>query len=1049
MGTPKGRVDRMLEKGVSLLVFGIFLSVLIGFAGCNGSTSSSATKVTVTAPTLSAAYPGTAYSSSAFTASGGTGSGYTWTMAAASGSSVPSTYSIGSSTGIISATAPVNSGSSALSYSVVVTATDSSGNAGSATVTLSIEAAISISTSTTLTAGTVGSTYSQSLAATGGSGSYTWSTNSAGTTALSALGLSLTSAGAVTSSGTKLTASDKGTASFTATVTDTASHTASATFSVTVSISSTAAISTTSLNALDAGQTASQTLAATGGSGSYSWSWAAASGSSIPSGLSLSTTGVISGSATSAGTHSITVTLADTSYGTTTTQTFSLTVYSALTLPTTTALTGATWSTAYSNTLVANGGSGSTVFYVNSSAVSTSGTQSMLASGYGLYVTNGGSGTLSIGGTPSGSNDKTVSFTVYAVDSTTGYTTGTTAYSIEILPSATLTVTVSSVPQGMANMPYTLTSSLLSVSGGTSPYTVTFTTLPSWATASSTAGVFTGTPTSSGSYTALVKVLDSSSTEKYGTLTITIPVVAETTAGLNGELNGQYACVVEDNLDSGVKYTSGAYFYRGGMAFAFSADGSGNISSGELDVNSPESGYNHYSSLTGSYAVGSDNRGYLTLTSSAGTSNYAIAGANLNSSGYYSSLALVNVDDVGSSPSGQTGTGHCYRQSTSTNLNTLSLTGTGMVFGLRGEDGSGLSESYAGYLSFSGGNVSGEMDMADEGTYNYSTLTGTYSTSSAVDSFGRTTITAGLSSADELSFVIYLTNDGDGRGLIMDTEPHDASSSNSFLSGETRTQTSPTTLTSGKAVIYLTGVDNSTTLSEYKSQFMQLGSSSTTSANIHVKVANDNGTVSISNPNSSLSFTLASSTTGRATTATTATSGDIFYFYNTNKAVVLYADGSSPAQGLLGWMMPQSASGSSWNVSQLETSYSMRKVTDGDYGANFFSGELTVAGTSTSGEATLSSFAQDKNATNYVTWDEGLEINGTSVTGTLIPDSTYDASNNYGLFDLQITEGTTSETLAYCLAAGVDVATSSSSDGKMLCISTSSSDGGYLMLLQE
>jgi hypothetical protein len=51
----------------------------------------------------------------------------------------------------------------------------------------------------------------------------------------------------------------------------------------------------------------SQTLAATGGSGSYFWSW----GSSLPGGLSLSSAGVLSGTPTSAGTWNFTITAAD------------------------------------------------------------------------------------------------------------------------------------------------------------------------------------------------------------------------------------------------------------------------------------------------------------------------------------------------------------------------------------------------------------------------------------------------------------------------------------------------------------------------------------------------------------------------------------------------------------------------------------------------------------------------------------------------------------------------------------------------------------------
>ncbi len=52
-------------------------------------------------------------------------------------------------------------------------------------------------------------------------------------------------------------------------------------------------------------------LAASGGVAPYTWSWTAAAGSSLPPGLVLASTGLISGTPTSAGTYSVTVTVKD------------------------------------------------------------------------------------------------------------------------------------------------------------------------------------------------------------------------------------------------------------------------------------------------------------------------------------------------------------------------------------------------------------------------------------------------------------------------------------------------------------------------------------------------------------------------------------------------------------------------------------------------------------------------------------------------------------------------------------------------------------------
>jgi hypothetical protein len=92
-------------------------------------------------------------------------------------------------------------------------------------------------------------------------------------------------------------------------VTDSASHTASATLSITVY--ATLTITTISLPATNAGTVYSQTLAAAGGTGTgYAWSVVSGASSLQAVGLSLSASGVISGTAT-AGTASFTVQVKD------------------------------------------------------------------------------------------------------------------------------------------------------------------------------------------------------------------------------------------------------------------------------------------------------------------------------------------------------------------------------------------------------------------------------------------------------------------------------------------------------------------------------------------------------------------------------------------------------------------------------------------------------------------------------------------------------------------------------------------------------------------
>ncbi|MBT1070249.1 putative Ig domain-containing protein [Pelotalea chapellei] len=169
-------------------------------------------------------------------------------------------------------------------------------------------APLAVTTTSPLPAGTVGTAYSQTLAATGGTGAYTWTWAAATGSALPP-GLSLAeTTGAI--SGTPTTA---GTYNFSATVTDSASpaKTATQAFSIIVNPVG-ASLTITSASPLTAGTVGtaySQTLAASGGTTPYNWTLAP--GSSLPAGLTLNAAGVISGTPTTAGTTTTSFTVTD------------------------------------------------------------------------------------------------------------------------------------------------------------------------------------------------------------------------------------------------------------------------------------------------------------------------------------------------------------------------------------------------------------------------------------------------------------------------------------------------------------------------------------------------------------------------------------------------------------------------------------------------------------------------------------------------------------------------------------------------------------------
>ena len=202
-------------------------------------------------------------------------------------------------------------------------------------------------TTASLPAGVIGGqAYNQTLAATGGMTPYTWTV----TTGSLPAGLSLNaSTGALTG-----TPTSSGTFNFTAKVTDSESPTQSVTASLSVTIipqlqvQTSGSLPTGIINVVYSGTT----LQATGGVTPYTWSYTG----NLPPGMNLNaSTGVISGTPTSAGTFSFTAAATDS--GTpqqTATASLSITVRPPLAITTTTLATGAV-SSAYNQSLAATG----------------------------------------------------------------------------------------------------------------------------------------------------------------------------------------------------------------------------------------------------------------------------------------------------------------------------------------------------------------------------------------------------------------------------------------------------------------------------------------------------------------------------------------------------------------------------------------------------------------------------------------------------------------------------------------------------------------------
>jgi hypothetical protein len=241
------------------------------------------TPLSLTALTHSQAASGTAYVATPYQVGGGV-PGYIWALQ--NGINADG-LSINAGTGQLTGT-PTAGGV----FPMVVVVTDAYGTAVSATFTLNV---LGVST-TTLPGATVGSAYSQPVAAAGGTGTLTWSVKG---TNLPPPGLTLSSLGQITG-----TATASGTFPFVVQVTDSATQ-LSATQALSITVAPAAAITPASLpnGTVNILYTAT-TLTVPGVVIS---NWAVTVGT-LPAGLSLNaSTGVVSGMPTAPGSSTFTV----------------------------------------------------------------------------------------------------------------------------------------------------------------------------------------------------------------------------------------------------------------------------------------------------------------------------------------------------------------------------------------------------------------------------------------------------------------------------------------------------------------------------------------------------------------------------------------------------------------------------------------------------------------------------------------------------------------------------------------------------------------------
>lgn len=384
----------------------------------------------------------------------------TWQLV---GGALPPGLSLNAATGMIQGT-PVVNGSSVFQ----VSASTSTQSASAVSFTIQIGSQQIDFTPDRLPDATLGVVYSQRLSPTGGEGNYVFSV----TRGSLPPGISLATSGAVTG-----TPSQPGTFSFSVRMTSGALLIEK---QVTLAVAS-ADITVTPSSLPDAyvAQAYSQTLAATGGLAPYRFQVATGS---LPAGLTLSSAGLLSGAATTAGAFTFGVQITDATQKQSA-QSFTLAVRQAVVLPFS-SLPDATQGEAFSASVQASGGLAPFTYRLQDGALPAG----LTLSAAGLLT-----------GSPTASGE--FRFTIQASDA--NQKSASTTYVLTVVPA--LAITSTPLPAARALVSY---AAAITAIGGVPPYTwlITSGALPDGVAFSD--GSLSGIPARSGTFTFDVRVTD-------------------------------------------------------------------------------------------------------------------------------------------------------------------------------------------------------------------------------------------------------------------------------------------------------------------------------------------------------------------------------------------------------------------------------------------------------------------------------------------------------------------------------------------------------------
>src|SRR5258708_6365350 len=456
----------------------------------------------------------------------------------------------------------------------------------------------------------------------------------------------------------------------------------------------------------------------------------------------------------------------------------------------------------------------------------------------------------------------------------------------------------------------------------------------------------------------------------------------------NAALNGNYAF----NF-TGVS-GNGAVSSVFGAVGRFTADGAGNLTNGELDTNTVGSGA-AAQSFTGTYAIGADNRGVMTLNIGGGSAKLAFA-MMVNGNAQF-----IEFDAAGGS--GAIGSGTMEKEDT-TAFSTARITGD-YAFGAAGLDkvnkrggmeggwtsnGAGPFTNAAGDVNAYGTDYAMNFTAANYAVTNTATGRGTMQ---LAFTFGGT--------PDTLNFVFYVVNSG--KLFVMESDV--VTTATPLLNGVVVQQQVPAggftnSSLNGNMVISLTGLSSCSS------------GSGVPKAGAGLLTANGSGAFSLTYdenfcraPNSFTNApgTYSVSSNGR-TSITIGGFNLVAYLVNLNQVFLFVSD----VNVLFGTGEPQAAG--SFTNSALKGTYAGFATNPMNFGVVVFSGEFSADGATPTGNMTG---AEDIGASSGP--NSGVAFNATYSVSS---------SPTNGRGTMTVTSGTGGNAVIYMVSASKFVAVS-------------------------